>query len=247
MKGIAGKTVLITGGGTGIGRATALAFGGYGANVVISGRREEPLQETAELIGQQGGQAEFVQADATVETDVERLVNKAVERFGGLHFAFNNAGGGGARGLTGELSEADWLRVISLNLTSVFLSMRHELRVMQDGGVIVNNASAVGTVGAPGLAAYVAAKHGVIGLTKAAALEYAQRGVRVNAVAPGYVDTDLLSGAPPEMRVAMTAATPAGRFGRPEEVAEAVAFLCSDASAYTLGQVLLLDGGYTAQ
>jgi len=247
MKGIAGKTVLITGGGTGIGRATALAFGGYGAKVVISGRRQETLQETADFIRQQGGEVEVVQADATVEADVEQMVNQSVERFGALHFAFNNAGGGGARGLTGDLQEADWLQVIALNLTSVFLSMKHELRAMQAGGVIINNASALGLVGAPGIAAYSAAKHGVIGLTRSAALEYAQQDVRVNAVAPGYVDTALLSGAPPEMRAQMTAATPVGRFGRPEEIAEAVVYLCSDLAGYMTGHVMVLDGGYTVR
>jgi NAD(P)-dependent dehydrogenase (short-subunit alcohol dehydrogenase family) len=249
---LAGKVALVTGGGSGIGRASALALAAAGARVAVAGRRKDAGEETVELVRGSGGEAEYVQADVTVEDDVARLVETVAQRFGGLDVAFNNAGGEFRPGPLVQQALDDWRRTLDNNLTSTFLCMRHELRVMvqRGGGSIVNNASTLGVRGMPGAAAYVAAKHGIVGLTRSAAVEYAQAGIRVNAVVPGSVATPMFDrgpGASPEAARMMTDRHPMGRIAQPEEVAAAVVFLASDAASFVTGSELAVDGGWTAR
>jgi len=249
---LSGKIALITGASTGIGQATALLFASYGARVALSDVNVEGGEETAEEIRAAGGSAAFFKADVTQAGDVEALVAATVERFGGLDCAFNNAGIDGENAPTGECTEENWSRVIAVNLTGVFLCMKHEIRVMLErgGGAIVNTASAAGLVGVGlGVPAYVAAKHGVVGLTRAAAIEYAKQRIRVNAVCPGAIRTPMLDsaikhGLIPE--AALAGMHPVGRIGETREVAEAAAWLCSDASAFVTGHAMAVDGGWTA-
>ena len=251
-----GRVALVTGASSGIGRATALAFAREGAKVVAASRDVERLQETVSLIHRMGGEAIVVQTDVTQAEQVQRMVERAVAVYGRLDVAFNNAGGyrlvGGKPGLTAELDEQVWDRVVAVNLKAVWLCMKCEIRQMlgQGGGVIVNNASNDGLRGSPGMAPYAAAKHGVIGLTKSAAIEYAGRGIRINAVCPGMILTPpieqyLGDGSQGEAWV-REQLEPIGRFGRPEEVAETVVWLCSDAASYVIGHALVVDGGYLA-
>lgn len=242
-----GKTALVTGGGSGIGKAAALLFGRRGANVVIADLHGASAEAVAKEICDAGGSALAVQADVTSETAVSVLVARAVEQFGGLDCAFNNAGLSGAYTPFHEVTIDDWDRIIAVDLTSVFLCMKHEIAHMlaNGGGAIVNTASGAGFVPAPGQPHYTAAKHGVLGLTKTAAQEYARHGIRVNAVCPGVTDTPMMQGfigGDASMEKMMLDTLPAGRMGRPDEIAEAVVWLCSDAASFVSGDSMLVDG-----
>ena len=244
-----GKVVLVTGGATGIGRATALAFARQGATVVI-GDVDDRAAETVRLIEEIGGTGLFVRTDVTVAADVERLVNTTVDTYGGLHVAFNNAGILPPTGPLIDQTEADWDSTIAVDLKGVFLALKYEIAhmVTAGGGAIVNTASVAGIIAAPGMAPYVAATHGVIGLTKAAALDYATAGVRVNALAPGLVATGMTKGwlDDPEMRKVVVAGSQLGRPAEPDEIAGMVLYLTSDLASFATGGVYVVDGGQTA-
>jgi NAD(P)-dependent dehydrogenase (short-subunit alcohol dehydrogenase family) len=254
---LAGKVMLVTGGASGIGRATALACAREGARLIIADLQEEGGQHTVHLITAQGGEASFVQTDVTHATAVEALIARAVERYGRLDCAHNNAGisgrgiAGDHRALTAEYPDDRWHQVIASNLTGVWLCMKYELRQMltQGGGAIVNTASIGGLVALPGNAAYVASKHGVVGLTRTAAVEYAKHGIRVNCVCPGYIHTPMTAPGmhDPNRMALMIASEPVGRMGDPTEVAAAVVWLCSDAASFVTGHAMAVDGGYLAQ
>ncbi len=246
-----GKVALVTGAGGGIGRATALAFAREGARVVASDIAGAGGEETARLVGDAGGDAVHVACDVTRPAEVEALVAAAVDTFGRLDCAHNNAGVEGAYGRTADCEEENFDRTCAVNLKGVFLCLKTEIAHMtvQGGGAIVNTASVAGVEGAKNLPAYVASKHGVMGLTRTAALEYATRGIRVNAVCPGPIRTRMLEAIMeenPRMEPAMVAAVPMRRLGAPEEIAEAVIWLCSDRAAYVTGHGLVVDGGFTA-
>jgi NAD(P)-dependent dehydrogenase (short-subunit alcohol dehydrogenase family) len=247
-----GKAALVTGGGSGLGQASAVALARAGANVTIADVNETGGEETVALVEKAGGEAEFVRADVTLEPDVERMVTQAASRWGRLDCAVNNAGTTGPNGYTADYTLEQWNATIGLNLTGVFLCLKYEIPAMlaQGGGAIVNMASGAGLVGFAGLPAYVASKHGVVGLTKAAALEYAQQGIRVNAICPGSTRTPMLEGfmgGDPNIERMMTAGVPLGRLGRSEEIGEAVAWLCSDAASFVLGHAMAVDGGSVVQ
>jgi NAD(P)-dependent dehydrogenase (short-subunit alcohol dehydrogenase family) len=250
------KVALVTGGGSGIGRASAIAFSREGAEVIVSDIDITGGEETIRLIQAAGGTAIFVQADVARATEVEALVKKGVETYGRLDCALNNAGIQGEIRQTAECSEENWNRIIAINLTGVWLCMKHELAYMlpQGSGTIVNTASNFGLVGSQGMPAYSASKHGVLGLTKTAALEYAQVGIRVNAVCPGPTQTPLVDrilSQQPQLATqiveAIKAREPVGRMGQPEEIAEAVVWLCSEAASFVTGIALAVDGGFVAQ
>ena len=246
-----GKVALVTGAGGGIGRATALAFAREGARVVVSDLAGAGGEETARLVNDAGGGALHVACDVTRPGEVEALVTAAAERFGRLDCAHNNAGVEGAYARTADCDEEDFDRTCAVNLKGVSLCLRAEIAHMLEagGGAIVNTASVAGVEGAKNLPAYVASKHGVMGLTRTAALEYATRGIRVNAVCPGPIRTRMLEAIMeenPRMEPAMIAAVPMRRLGAPEEIAEAVVWLCSDRASYVTGQGLVVDGGFTA-
>ena len=247
----AGKVAFVTGGASGIGRATALAFAREGARVVVADASEPGGQETARMIEQGGGRALAVRCDVTRGEDVKAALAKTVEAFGRLDFAFNNAGIEPRKPApTAEYEEEEWNRIIDTNLRGVFLCMKHEIPLIlkQGGGAIVNTASGAGIIGIKGSPAYTAAKHGLIGLTKAAALDYAAQNIRVNAVAPGYIETPMMerfTGGTAEGRAKVIAEEPVGRMGTPEEIAAAVLWLCSDAAAFVIGHALVVDGGQT--
>jgi len=246
-----GKVALVTGGTSGIGRATAIAFGRAGAKVVVTGRREEEGRETARLVEQAGGQGSFVRADVANAADAKASVDHAVKTFGRLDYAFNNAG------IEEELAdflkegEAVFDRIFAVNVKGLWHSMRAEIAAMLEsgGGAIVNNSSIAGLLGFPGMAVYVASKHAVVGMTRATALEYAPRGIRVNAVCPAAIETamaDRLFG-DGDLQTTVRGLHPIGRFGRADEVAAAVLFLCSDAASFVVGHPLPVDGGFTAR
>ena len=246
-----GRTALVTGGGSGIGRATALAFARAGANVVVADIDVAGGNETLALIGSLAG-GHFVEADVSKSPAVEALVKVTVETFGSLDFAFNNAGIQGEISQTVDCTEENWDRIIGINLKGVWLCMKYEIAQMlkQGAGAIVNNSSNFGLVGSNGMPAYSASKHGVIALTKTAALEYAQSGIRVNAVCPGPVETPLVTKIierQPEIVDAITEREPIGRMGQPEEIASAVVWLCSDEASFVVGATLPVDGGFVAQ
>jgi len=245
----AGKVALVTGGSRGIGRATALLFARYGARVVI-GDIDPAGVETAESIKRDGGEALFFFFFVRDASDVKNLVAAAVKTWGGLHCAFNNAGVLPTGGLLADVEEAAFDQVVAVDLKGAFLSMKYEIQYMlgAGGGAIVNNASIAGMIADPGISAYVAAKHGVIGLSKAAALEYASRGIRINALAPGLVETAMTKPwfDDPNIRSHFLANTPIRRFAQPEEMAGMVLFLCSDFASFAVGQTFVIDGGYTA-
>ncbi len=245
------KITLITGGTSGIGRATAVAFAEAGAKVVIAGRRESEGAETVKLAEDVGGEAFFVKTDVVREADLQNLVTKTVERFGRLDIAFNNAG----VELTGpvtEASEEDYRRLFDINVWGVIASMKYEIPAMlqSGGGSIINTSSGVGHVGMPGVSIYTATKHAVEGLTKSVALEVAKQGIRVNAVSPAVIETEMVDRfAGPqgtEMRDGLAAMHPIGRTGHPIEVAKAVLFLASDDASFITGTSLMVDGGFTA-
>jgi len=247
-----GKVALVTGGGSGIGRATALAFAREGAKVVVADVGVEGGEETVRQIKAAGGEATFVRTDVAKAADVEALIAKTVQTYGRLDCAFNNAGIEGVLTSTVESSEENWDRVIDINLKGVWLCLKAEIPQMlkQGGGAIVNTASAAGLIGIAGGSAYVASKHGVNGLTKTAALEYAKQGIRVNAVCPGVIRTPMVErgfASNPQMMEAMVAVEPIGRLGKPEEIGEAVVWLCSDAASFVTGLPMAVDGGWTAQ
>jgi NAD(P)-dependent dehydrogenase (short-subunit alcohol dehydrogenase family) len=246
-----GKVGLVTGGTSGIGRDTALLFAKAGAKVVVAGRRELQGEETIQLIRAAGGDGLFVKTDVSKASQVDALIQTAVEKFGRLDMAFNNAGIEGVWVPIVRQSEEDWDRTIDTNLKGVWLCLKYEIRQMlrqAGGGAIVNMASINGLIGAAGAAAYSASKHGVIGLTKSAALETARSGIRINAVCPAVVATAMgerLFGAP-AVRKYVLSCHPIGRFGKPMEIAEAVVWMCSDQASFMTGQSLVLDGGLLA-
>ncbi len=241
-----GKVALVTGAGSGIGRASALAFAREGARVVVSDIIDEGGEETVRLIEAVGGAASFVRADVSRAAEVQALVDEVVRSHGRLDYAHNNAGILGAMASTADCTEDDWDRTIAINLKGVWLCMRSEIPQMltQGGGAIVNTSSAAGLVAFRGLSAYVASKHGVAGLTKAAALDYARDGIRVNAVCPGFIDTPLVEGV---TSGDLGRILPVGRLGTPEEVADAVVWLCSEGASYVTGHTMVVDGAMIAQ
>ncbi|PSB24713.1 SDR family oxidoreductase [Chlorogloea sp. CCALA 695] len=247
-----GKVAFVTGAANGIGRATALAFAREGASVAIADVLEQGNQETARLIEDIGGRAIAVKCDVTRPEDVKAALDKTIEAFGRLDFAFNNAGVKQKNTATAQIEEQEWDRIVNIDLRGVFLCMKYEIPLLlkQGGGAIVNTSSGAGVIGIKGGAAYTAAKHGVIGLTKSAALDYAAQNIRVNAVAPGYIDTPMMNrftGGTAQGREQVIAQEPIGRMGQPEEIANAVVWLCSDAAAFVVGHVLVIDGGQTVQ
>ena len=252
MNGIQDSVAIVTGASSGIGRAAARRFAEEGARVVAADVDADGGSETVEAIRDAGGEATFVETDVSDRADVEAMVETAVDRYGGLDFAFNNAGIEGGNDSLVDQADDNWERVIDINLKGVFLGLRAEIPAMLDdgGGVIVNTSSIAGVVGFQGVSPYVASKHGVIGLTKTAALEYGREGVRVNAISPGVIETpmvDRAAAANPEMIEAVSEATPMGRVGDPEEIGDAAVWLCSDDASFVTGETLVIDGGYVSQ
>ncbi len=247
-----GKVVLVTGGGSGIGRMTALSFAKAGAKVVIGDIAVENGDETVTTIKKSGGEAIFVKTNVSKSSEVEVMVNTAVENYGRLDCACNNAGIEGDTISLVDCTEENWDRTISINLKGIWLCLKYEIPQMlkQGAGAIVNIASTMGLVAHEGIAPYVASKHGVIGLTKAAALEYAKTGIRVNAVCPGNTRTSIIDRVfqeHPEIIDALNAKTPLGRLAHSEEIAGAVLWLCSDAASFVTGHAMVVDGGFTVQ
>ena len=247
-----GKVALVTGGGSGIGRAIALAFAQDGARVVVADVDITSGEETSHAVAEDGGEAIFLQADVGNREQVKGMIDKAVTTYGRLDCACNNAGIAGVQARTAECTEDNWDRTLSINLKSVWLCMKYEIPQMleQGSGAIVNTASAAGLIGLPGWPAYVASKHGVIGLTKSAALEYAKANIRINAVCPSIIKTEMaecFTGGDRRVEDYILAQQPLSRMGTPEEVAAAVLWLCSDAASFVTGHALPVDGGLLAR
>lgn len=248
-----GKVAFVTGAASGIGRATALAFAQEGASVVAADMSEHGNQETTRLIEQQGGRALAIRCNVTNSADVKAALARTIETFGRLDFAFNNAGIEPKKPApTADYDVDEWNQIIDVNLRGVFVCMKHEIPLIlkQGGGAIVNTSSGAGVIGIKGSPAYTAAKHGLLGLTKAAALDYAAQNIRINAVCPGYIDTPMMhrfTGGTSEGRAKVIGEEPVGRMGKPEEIAAAVVWLCSEAAAFMVGHAMVIDGGQTIQ
>jgi len=250
-----GKVALVTGAASGIGRATALGFAREGANVLVADVAVDGGEETVRMIKDLGADAAFVKADVSVDAEVAEMVAEAVDRFGGLDIAVNNAGIEGALAPTADYPEEIWERVIAINLTGVWRSMRYEIPELlkRGGGAIVNVASILGVVGFANAPAYTAAKHGVVGLTKVAAMEYAPQGIRINVVGPGFIETPMVmergveAGKHPEVQKQIAELHPIGRMGKAEEIADAILFLASEQATFVAGHSLIVDGAYTAR
>ncbi|MEX2161567.1 MAG: glucose 1-dehydrogenase [Anaerolineales bacterium] len=253
MKIFEGKVALVTGGSIGIGRATAVDFAEKGAAVVVADINAKEAEKTLKFIEQAGAKAHFILADVSKDKDANGMVMEAVSVFSRLDFACNNAGIEGVSAPLADMKWEDWERVINVNLSGVFLSMKYEIPEMlkAGGGAIVNMASILGNVGFANAAAYTAAKHGMLGLTKVAALEYASQGIRVNAVCPAFIDTPMLERAgittDETVRKTMVGMHPIGRLGEPEEIAKVVTWLCTPDASFIAGEGLLVDGGYVAR
>lgn len=248
MKSFENKVIIVTGAGSGIGRATAIAFAQEGAKVVVSDFHEQEGQETVSQIRSLGAEAYFIKCDVSQESQVKELVEKTIQKYGRLDCAYNNAGIEGAPSSTVECSSENWDRTIDTNLKGVWLCMKYEIpEMLKHGkGSIVNCSSIAGLVGFETIPAYVASKHGVIGLTETAALEFAKKNIRVNAVCPGAIHTPMLDRFTQGEEQQMANQDPMGRIGRPEEIAESVLWLCSDKASYVTGQSLAVDGGWVA-
>ena len=252
MTTLSGKVALVTGGTSGIGKASAIALAQAGANVVVAGRRQAEGEETIRQIQAIGGDGFFVATHVSKEADVQALIEKTMARYGRLDIAFNNAGVDQETTPLPEQTEATYDRIMDINVKGVWLSLKHEIPAMlkNGGGAIVNTSSGLGLVGAAGVPIYVASKHAVEGLTKSVALEYAKQGIRVNAVSPGLIQTEMLDRTVQtntELIEYFKTTLPMGRIGTPEEVVNAVLWLCSDASSFVTGHSLTVDGGYIAQ
>ncbi len=246
----AGKVAFITGAGTGIGRAAALAFAREGAQVAVVGTTATDNDETVRLVTELGGQAVAVQCDITEEQQVQAALARTIAAFGRLDFAFNNAGVEQHKALAAELDTAEWDRIVHTDLRGTFLCLKHEIPLIlaQGGGAIVNTSSGAGLIGIKNNAAYCAAKHGIIGMTRSAALDYASQNLRINAVCPGYIDTpmmDRFTGGTAEGRKKVVEDEPIERPGQPEEIANAAVWLCSQGSSFVVGHALAVDGGQT--
>jgi NAD(P)-dependent dehydrogenase (short-subunit alcohol dehydrogenase family) len=244
-----GKTAIVTGGGSGIGKAVALGLAAGGANVVVNDLKQEVAQSVVDEIVAAGGTATAIAGDVGKPDDVKAAVDLAVSTYGALHLAFNNAGIGGPQGLVEDIDIDGYLKLMDVNLHSVFYGMHYQAPaiVAAGGGAIVNTSSILGLVGDAAALPYVAAKHGVAGMTKAAAISYAPKGVRINSVHPGYIETPLLAEVPTEAHAVLVDKHPIGRLGTSEEVAALVLFLLSDKASFIVGSQHLVDGGYTAQ
>lgn len=246
------KIAFISGAANGIGKATALLFSRSGAKVAVVDVQDEAGEAVAQSIRSNGGEAVYIHCDVSNRAEIKRAIERTVESFGGIDLAFNNAGIEGEAGFTADCSEDNWDRTIAINLTGVWLAMKYQIPEMikRGGGAIVNCSSIAGIVGTAGVPAYNASKHGVVGLTETAALEYINQNIRINAVCPGVIHTPMIDrftrGDDAAVK-GLVASEPIGRMGRPEEVAEAVAWLCSDASTFVIGHAMPIDGGWVAR
>ncbi|PZX60857.1 NAD(P)-dependent dehydrogenase (short-subunit alcohol dehydrogenase family) [Hydrotalea sandarakina] len=243
------KVAVVTGAASGIGKATAELLAKQGAKVVISDIQEVEGKALADSINSNGGKALFIKADVGNASEMEALIIETVKNFGALHIAVNNAGIGGESNAVADMSIEGWLKVININLNSIFFGMKYQIQAMLNtgGGSIVNISSILGSVGFANAAAYTAAKHGIIGLTQTAALEYAAKNIRINAVGPGFIDTPLLNGLDASLKQQIIALHPIGRLGKSEEVAALIEWLASDAASFVTGSYYAIDGGYLAR
>jgi len=243
------KTVIVTGAASGLGKAIAMRFGKEGYNVVVSDIEKEAAKKVVKAIEKNGGTAFFIKADVSKKEACEKLVKETVKKYGGLQAAINNAGIGGEMELSADYSQESYEKVIAINQNGVFYGCQAQIPAMikSGGGAIVNMSSILGSVGSPQSVAYVMAKHAVVGLTQTTAIEYAQKGVRINSVGPGYIQTPLLDQIDDEMKKQLIQQHPIGRLGKPEEVANLVYWLSSEEASFVTGSYYTIDGGYTAK